>query len=88
MIRKLAMSGVGAVVAVALVVVGSTLAGATSIYDTATTMLSTNAAGFQTAIFSWIGDLLPIVLPLFVLGLGWALFRRFGRQIVGFFTGR
>lgn len=85
MLRKLWMASAGLVSAVALVVVGAVAAGATTVYDSAISTMSTNVSGFGSAVLTWVGDLLPIVLPLFLLGLAWVLFRRFGRQIAGFF---
>lgn len=83
--RRIAMVGLGGVVSVVSLLLVAAAAGASTIYDSATSTLQTNVAGFGGAVLSWVGDLLPIVLPLFLLGLGWVLFRRFGRQIAGFF---
>lgn len=54
-------------------------------YASGIALLGSYGAGFGTAVVGFVGDVWPMILGLFMLGLGWVIFRRFGRQIASFF---
>ena len=60
----------------------------TVVYSTGVNMLNDLAPAFRDAFYTLIGAFLPYLLPLFALGLGWAIFREVMHQVVDFFAHR